>query len=94
MNIAGSVESYVQSSPESDHCDYSMTSTRNYSFIPDMLGYCGANQQQQQEGFHHQNSTGTEGGTSSDLEDHIASQILNEFPEIRSYVGQIIDGNL
>ena len=28
MNIAGSVESYVQSSPESDHCDYSMTSTR------------------------------------------------------------------
>ncbi len=47
------------------------------------------------QGFHHQNSNGTEGGgTSSDLEDHIASQILNEFPEIRSYVGQIIDGNL
>jgi ankyrin repeat protein len=115
MNIAGSVESYVQSSPESEHCDYSsMTSTRNYSFIPDMFGY-GASNPHHQEGFNNQphshqannHNTTTNipangggggqchgGGGSSDLEDHIASQILNEFPEIRSYVGQIIDGNL
>jgi len=92
MNIPGSVESYAQSSPESEHCDYNMSSsTRNYSFMPDMLGNCASNQQH--EGFYGQ-GTGTPTNGSSYLEDHIASQILSEFPEIRGYVGQIIDGNL
>jgi len=93
MNIPGSVESYAQSSPESEHCDYNMSSsTRNYSFMPEMLGNYGSNQQQ---GFYGNDvNQGTPTNGSSYLEDHIASQILSEFPEIRSYVGQIIDGNL
>ena len=37
--------------------------------------------------------TGAAGGGAT-LEDHLASQIFNEFPEIRNVVGQIIDGNL
>lgn len=104
MRVAGSVESYVQSSPESEHCDFinSATTTRNYTFNPDMLVNTSANNyQQQQQGVYGNNQNGgigvamnNTGGASFDLEDHIASQILHEFPEIRGYVGQIMDGNL
>lgn len=108
MRVAGSVESYVQSSPESEHCDFinSATTTRNqnYTFNPDMLANTSANnyQQQQQGVYGNQNggvgvtmnNAGAGAGASFDLEDHIASQILHEFPEIRGYVGQIMDGNL
>ena len=42
-------------------------------------------QQQQQQSF--SNSLAT-------YEEHIASQIINEFPEIRNVLGQILDGSL
>ena len=33
-------------------------------------------------------------GNGTTLEEHLASQIFNEFPEIRNVLGQILDGNL
>ena len=33
-------------------------------------------------------------GNSTTLEEHLASQIFNEFPEFRNVLGQILDGNL
>ena len=42
-------------------------------------------QQQQQQSF--SNSLAT-------YEEHIASQIINEVPEIRNVLGQILDGSL
>ena len=42
-------------------------------------------QQQQQQSFSNNLAT---------YEEHIASQIINEFPEIRNVLGQILDGSL
>lgn len=104
LRAPGSVESYVQSSPEADHGDRTHHVNLNYSFAAQRPG-----------GFCSMGSpggwgtgpppfgptgtpiaatpTGAAGGGAT-LEDHLASQIFNEFPEIRNVVGQIIDGNL
>jgi len=80
LRAPGSVESYVQSSPESDHGDRRHHANTNYSFVP-----------QRPAGY---GSVGWNGIPGTTLEEHLASQIFNEFPEIRNVVGQIIDGNL
>jgi hypothetical protein len=89
LRAPGSVESYIQSSPESEHGELQSTRTRNYSFHPRMMD-SPASVSQDSSYLYMDSPVGN--GTS--LEEHLASQIFNEFPEIRNVVGQIMDGSL
>jgi len=93
LRAPGSVESYVQSSPESDHGDQGAGyHQKSYSFIPDMMNPSMGSPYYQTPEPAAAPAPVQQHNTS--LEDHLASQFMQEFPEIRNVLGQILDGQL